>query len=76
LLPSTSSVLAEHLRDGTGTEIGLHGFYVDVTPILQDGARRAATTTRRSARPSPRSAIDYLLLTAHLRLGSGAEVAS
>jgi len=34
-------VLAEHLFDDTGAEIGLHGFYVDVTPVQQDGGNRS-----------------------------------
>ena len=34
-------VLAEHLFDDTGAEVGLHGFYVDVTPISQDGGKRS-----------------------------------
>lgn len=32
-------VLGEHLHDETGAEIGIHGFYVDVTPVPQDAAR-------------------------------------
>ncbi|MCV7151875.1 PAS and ANTAR domain-containing protein [Mycolicibacterium pyrenivorans] len=30
-------VLGEHLHDETGAEVGIHGFYIDVTPIGQDG---------------------------------------
>ena len=30
-------VLGEQLRDDTGAEVGIHGFYVDVTPTQRDG---------------------------------------
>jgi PAS domain S-box-containing protein len=30
-------VLGEPLRDDTGAEVGIHGFYVDVTPTQRDG---------------------------------------
>ena len=40
-------VLAEQLCDDTGAEIGLHGFYVDVTPGQQDGRPRSREYQRQ-----------------------------